>query len=48
MTLRNDNNKKKRLRSPMSKRTTWIVIAVAVAVLVFVVLVSTVSGKGFF
>lgn len=48
MTLRNDNNKKKRLRSPMSNRTMWIVIGVAVAVLVFVVIVSTVSGKGLF
>ncbi|MBF4633825.1 hypothetical protein ITJ38_05335 [Agreia pratensis] len=48
MTLRNEDNKKKRSRPPMSKRTTWIVVGVAVAILVFVVIVSVVSGKGLF
>ena len=48
MTLRNEHNKKKRTRPPMSRRTTWIVVAVAVAILVFVVIVSVVSGKGMF
>ncbi|WP_374947663.1 hypothetical protein [Agreia sp.] len=48
MTLRNENNKKRRDRAPMSKRATWIVVAVAAAVLVFVVIVSAVSGKGMF
>jgi nitrate reductase NapE component len=46
VTLKNDRNGRK--RPPMSKRTTWIVIAVAVAVIAFVVIVATVSGKGFF
>jgi nitrate reductase NapE component len=48
MTLRNDGNRAKRVRPPMSKRTTWIVISVAVVVLVFVVVVSVVSGRGLF
>jgi ABC-type lipoprotein release transport system permease subunit len=48
MTLRNDGNKKKRARAPMSRRTTWIVVAIAVAVLAFVVVVSVISGKGMF
>jgi hypothetical protein len=48
MTLRGDDNKKKRSRAPMTRRTTWIVVAVAIAVLAFVVIVSVVSGKGMF
>ncbi|SKB01883.1 hypothetical protein SAMN06295879_3376 [Agreia bicolorata] len=48
MTLRNENNKKKRSRPPMSKRTTWIVVGISIAILVFVVIVSVVSGKGMF
>jgi nitrate reductase NapE component len=46
MTLKNDRNARK--RPPMSKRTTWIVIGIAVAVILFVIIVATVSGKGFF
>jgi hypothetical protein len=48
MTLRNGGNREKRVRPPMSKRTTWLIVSVAVAVLVFVVVVSVVSGAGLF